>query len=572
MIGFRIYFTNTYKSLVVFGLCWSLDFGSLPAAGNETFFPVFQDATQKANLKFHYESGALEKDYIIETNGSGVALFDFDGDGDLDIYLINASHLDLKPDQPKPSHAFYRNDGNWKFTDITKEAGLGSTEWGVGCAAADYDNDGDLDLYVTNWGPNHLYRNNGDGTFTDVAAEAGVQSDNWGAGCAFGDIDLDGDLDLYETRYVDFDTVKVPKRGERASCSLGGAIPVHCGPKGLIPLPDRLFRNNGDGTFTDISETSGINLVENAYGLGVLFLDYNLDGLPDLYVVNDQFRNFLFENKGDGTFEEMGLFAGLSYNGMGEIQSGMGVVCSDFDGDLLEDIVVANYAQDYKTFYKNQGNGFYADMTKEANLYFDTFHYLAWGLLSLDVEFDGDIDLFISNGHVLPQIDQTDAKIGFKQTNQLFLNNGKGHFTDVSCRAGELCLQKRSARGCAFGDLDDDGDQDIVVSNMDEEPTLYENMGGSGNHWIGVQLVGTSCNRDAFGSWVKLKYDGIETIHYHRGAFGYASQSEMTLRFGLGQSTKVDSIEVTWPDGGFETFMADRVDTIHRLVQGEGKR
>ncbi len=558
-----IYF---YTFIVLF----VVQFHTLSSA-QDVFIPQFADAADKANLPFRYESGTKEKDWIIEVNGSGVALFDYDNDGDLDIYMINASYLDLKPDDRHPTDKFFRNEGNWEFTDVTEEAGLGSTEWGVGSSVADYDNDGDLDLYVTNWGPNLLYRNNGDGTFTEVGKQAGVNSDNWGSGCAFGDYDLDGDLDLYVARYLDFDHKKIPKRGERASCTLGGEIDIHCGPKGLTSIPDVFYRNNGDGTFTDISEECGIRSVENAFGLGVFFWDYDLDGLPDIYVTNDVTPNYLFRNNADGTFEEFGMFAGLSYSGMGEVQSGMGVDCGDLNGDGTEDIVVMNYAQDYNTFYKNEGDGFFTDASKEANLYFDSIHHLSWSILFIDVDYDSDLDLFIANGHVIPQVDQTDAKIGYKQKNQLFLNDGQGNFKDVSEQCGEVFQLKLSSRGCAYGDLDGDGDQDIVVSNMDDKPAIYENLGVSKNHWIGVDLVGTTSNRTALGSWVTVKTPDKEVKHYHRGSFGYASQSELTMRFGLGKSTEVESIIVKWPHGEVETFEVAGIDQVHKIVEGQGK-
>ncbi len=555
--------------MILFSLLISLINTALSA--EDMYIPHFIDASSKANLKFRYDSGVKDKDYIIEVNGSGVALFDYDNDGDLDIYMVNASYLDLKPEDEHPTDRFYRNDGDWKFTDITQAAGLGSIGWGIGCSAADFDNDGDLDLYVTNWGSNHFYQNNGDGTFTDIAQKAGVQSENWAAGCAFGDFDLDGDLDLYVTRYLDFSLEIVPKRGERASCTIGGEIPVHCGPKGLIPISDLLYRNNGDGTFTDISKESGILQVENAYGLGVFFMDYDIDGNPDIYVTNDQFPNFLFRNNGDGTFEEIGIVAGVSYSGMGDVQSGMGVDCGDLTGDGKEDIVVMNYAQDYNTFYKNEGDGFFSDATKEANLYFDSFHKLSWSILFLDVEFDGDLDMFIANGHVIPQVDQTDAKEGYKQTNQLFLNDGQAHFKHVSKEAGDVFQTKLSSRGCAFGDLDGDGDQDIVVCNMDDIPTIYENQNDSGNHWIGIDLVGTASNRTALGSWVTVKTKDKQIKKYHRGSFGYASQSELTLRFGLAKASHIESITVLWPTGISENYSIEGVDKVVKIIEGQGK-
>lgn len=530
-------------------------------------YPQFTDATKKAGFDFQHLSGNPEKDYIIDVNGAGVALFDYDNDGDLDVYFVNGSVRNLPDDTPPPRDQFYRNDGDWKFTNVTDEAGLGSTEWGCGCAVADFDNDGDLDLYVTNWGPNKLYVNNGDGTFTENAANAGVNFEQWSAGCAFGDFDVDGDLDLYVTNYIDFDTAKIPARGERASCVLAGEIPVHCGPKGLPALHDIFYRNNGDGTFTDISEESGITMVEKAFGLGVVFMDYNMDGLPDMYVANDQYPNYMFENKGDGTFEEVGLLLGVSFNAMGESQSGMGVDAGDLNGDGLDDIMVLNYANDYNTIYRNDGDGFFTDSTKEANVYFPSFHHLGWGLVFLDAEYDGDLDLFLTNGHVLPQVDQTSAKLGYNQLNQLYLNNGNGMFEEVSEHAGNGFLVKESSRGCAYGDLDGDGDQDLIVSNMDTAPTVYENQSNLGNHWLGIQLEGTHGNRDGFGAWVTINTANKTYKKYHRGAFGYASQSELTLRFGLGAETEVKEVIVDWLGSGQESYAVELVNTVIRLKQ-----
>ncbi len=541
-------------------------------SAEDLFIPQFEDAAAKASLNFIHNAGHPEKDYILEVNGAGTALFDYDNDGDLDIYLVNGSWLQLPEGKEPPFDKLFRNDGNWKFTDVTHEAGLGCTEWGCAAGVADYDNDGDLDLYVTNWGPNYFYRNNGNGTFTEIAEQAGVKQTLWGGSCVFGDYDLDGYLDLYVTNYLDFDPEVIPKRGGSDGVLLAGEIPVHAGPGGLTPVPDTLYHNNGDGTFTNVSESSGILEVEPAFGLGVLFIDMDLDGWPDIYVTNDRFCNYLFHNQGDGTFLESGLLFGVSYSETGMAQSGMGVDCADLSGDNLEDIVVLNYAQDYNTLYRNEGDGFFSDVTKEANLYFDSFDQLSWALVVLDVDFDGDQDIFVANGHVMPQVDQTNPKQGYKQTNQLLLNNGQGKFKDVSSQAGEVFKVKYSSRGCAYGDLDEDGDQDMVVNNMDAPPTIYENLGGSGNHWVGIKLIGTQCNRDAIGSWITVKTANKEYKRFVRGGgVGYASHSEMTVRFGLGKTAMIDELIVQWPGGGVESFMIDEVDKIYILTQGEGE-
>ena len=538
---------------------------------SDRFIPQFADASPKAALSFCHNGGSLEKDYILEANGAGTALFDYDNDGDLDIYLVNGSWLELPPGREQPIDKLFRNDGNWKFTDVTREAGLGGPAWGCGCGVADIDNDGDLDLYVTNWGQNQLYLNNGDGTFTEAAKRAGVDEPMWGGGCAFGDYDLDGYVDLYVANYLDFDPKVIPKRGDRGGVLLDGRIPVHCGPGGLTAVPDTLYHNNGDGTFTDVSERSGIRKVRPAYGLGVIFIHVRLDRLPDIYVANDRLPNFLFHNNSHGTFEEIAPEVGVSHSGSGVVQYGMGVDAGDLTGDNLEDIIVCNYNQDYNTLYQNDGDGYFSDISREANLYFTTFDGVSWGVVLFDADYDGDLDIFFSNGDVWPQRDQTNAKKGYRQTNQLFLNDGTGVFEDVSEKAGDVFKVKLSSRGCACGDLDGDGDQDIVVNNLDEPPTVYENLGGSGNHWLGVRLVGAKCNRDAIGSWVTIKTAESEISRYLRSGRGFASHSEMTLRFGLGKATAVEKVTVQWPDGHAESFCADTVDRVLTLTQGDGK-
>ncbi len=541
---------------------------STNANAQDVFIPEFANASAKARLTFTHNAGSLEKDYIIEANGSGVALFDYDNDEDLDIYLVNGSWLELPPGKEQPVDKLFRNDGDWKFTDVTKQAGLGSPRWGCACGVADVDNDGDRDLYVANWGPNQLYINNGDGTFTEVGKEAGVDNDCWAGSCAFGDYDGDGYVDLYVSNYLEFDVETIPKRGDPGGTVTEGDIPVHCGPGGLTPTPDILYHNNGDGTFTDVSEKSGIRNVRTAYGLGVLFIDGDRDDLPDIYVANDYLSNFLFKNKGDGTFEDIAVEAGVSYDGMGRPQHGMGVDAGDLTGDNQEDILVLNYDKEPCTLYENEGDGFFIDISKEAGLYFDTYDRVSWGCVLLDAEYDGDLDIFIANGHVWPQIDQTNYTLSYRQQNQLFLNNGTGRFRNVTDDAGDVFEIKSCSRGCAYGDLDNDGDLDVIVNELDAPPTIYENLGGSGNHWLGVNLTGTSCNRDAIGSWVTVRTSEKEISRYLRSGCGYASHSEMVLRFGLGKCPEVKGITVRWPDGTEEQFACPGIDRIVHLVQG----
>ncbi len=544
---------------------------SIVGHADDVFIPQFADASEKAGLAFTHNAGTPEKDYIIEANGSGVALFDYDNDEDLDIYLVNGSWLELPPGKEQPIDRLFRNDGNWKFTDVTKEAGLGSPHWGCACGVADIDNDGDRDLYVANWGPNQLYLNNGDGTFTEIGKQAGVDNESWAGSCAFGDYDGDGYVDLYVSNYLDFDVNTVPKRGAPGGTVTAGNIPVHCGPGGLPPTPDILYRNDGDGTFTDVSEESGIRNVRTAYGLGVLFLDADLDGLQDIYVANDYLSNFLFRNKGDGRFEDIAVEAGVSYDEMGRPQHGMGVDAGDLTGDNLEDIFVLNYDKEHCTLYQNEGDTFFIDVSKEAGLYFDTYDRVSWGVVLFDTEYDGDLDIFISNGHVWPQIDQTNYVLSYRQKNQLFLNNGTGRFRNVTDEAGGVFATKRCSRGCAYGDLDGDGDLDVIVNELDERPTIYENLGGFENHWLGVRLTGTTCNRDALGSLVTVKTPKKRISRYLRSGCGYASHSEMILRFGLGQSTEVDQLTVRWPDGTEETFTCPGIDRILDLPQGQSR-
>ena len=528
---------------------------------------TFVDRTADAGIDFVHVCGGAEKDYILEVNGGGVALFDFDGDGDLDVFLVNGSRFD-QPAEGAPSDALYRNDGAWRFTDVTAAAGLRESAWGCGVAVADVENDGDLDLFVTNYGPDELWLNDGDGTFTAAGRDAGVDHPGWGASAAFLDYDRDGLVDLFIVNYLEFRRELAVARGPN-SCDYKGQK-ILCGPVGLPPEYPVLLRNAGDGKFHDVSAESGVHDVEPGYGLGVVAGDYDADGWPDVYVAADTTPNWLFHNLGDGAFEEVGMRAGVALNDAAVAQAGMGVDFAYLAGTAREDLFVVNYEDDSNTFYRNQGDGFFSEVTTEIGLGAPTFKNLGWGTFFADLDLDGDLDLFIAQGHVVPQAEAIASSPGYKQTNTLFLNDGKGHFEDVSASAGPGLAVKKSSRGAAAGDLDGDGDLDIVVNDIDDRPTFLECAGAPRNHWLALRLAGRTSNRAAIGAVVRLRAGDLEGARRIRSASSYASHCELAARFGLGARTTVDSLEVTWPDGKTERFACPGVDRVLVLVEGSG--
>ncbi len=531
----------------------------------------FVDIAAGAGLDefFCYSGGTERKEYILETTGAGCAFLDYDNDRDLDIFLMTASRSEGFEEGAEPSNRLYRNEGNGRFSDVTRQAGLVRSGWGQGLCAGDYDNDGWIDLYLTYYGHNVLYRNTGDGSFVDVTRKAGLYTNHrlWGVGCSFLDYDRDSDLDLFVSNYIDFDLESAPRPGENSNCLWKG-IPVMCGPRGLKGLPANLYRNDGAGTFTDVSEQAGISAPGERYGLGVLVADFDNDGWPDIYVACDSTPSLLFHNNRDGSFSEMGLLAGVAYSGDGKEQAGMGVDAGDYDNDGDLDIVKTNFSDDKSSLYKNHGDGTFSDATSEAGLGVN-LAYLGWGVGFLDYDHDGFDDIFIANGHVYPEIDGHGFRSRYRQRKVLYRNTGRSTFVDVTASSGADLLQPQTSRGIALGDFDNDGTLEILVNNENGRPSLYKNLGPHGN-WIVFLAIGSRSNRSAIGTRVSVVVDGgrrqIKEVH---SGGTYASQSDLRLHFGLGSASKTD-VEVRWPDGSVEKFAGVAANQFLTITEGVG--
>jgi hypothetical protein len=524
------------------------------------------DSTDRAGFEVVTTSGGAEKNHILESTGNGVLLLDYDSDGFLDVYFVNAHRL-LPGRKSEPhSNALYRNRGDGTFEDVTHDAGVGSDAFGSGGAASDIDNDGLTDIFVTNWGPDVLFRNRGDGTFEDVTARAGVGDPRWGIGATFLDADADGDADLFVANYIETSWEEV--WNARRIGLWRGKVDVLDGPRGLKGSPNAFYRNNGDGTFEEATEEAGLTAAGDFYSMGVVSFDYDNDGDVDIYVANDSTPNALYRNKGDGTFEDVAALAGCAYNADGAVQGSMGVDFGDYDGDGLFDIIVTNFAHDYYTLYRNLGEGLFVDHSFVSGVAVPTFAPLGWGTHFLDADRDSDLDLFFSNGHIYPQVEEDPAlHETFKQRNLLLLNEG-GRFDDVTAAAGAGLAVVESSRGSALGDLDDDGDLDIVVSNQDARPTYLENRTVDAGHWVEVELIDTRGTRQALGARLEVTAGGKRQIRQVSAGGSYASSNDPRLHVGLGSSARVDELVVTWLDGTREVHSNLPADRLYRIRRG----
>lgn len=532
---------------------------SAPAPSNAKLAspePYFVDVAAQAGLKTVLYCGGSDKDHILESVGTGCAFIDYDSDGWLDIYLVNAWALDEQPSQVriKGRNALYRNRGDGTFEDVTERAHVADESWGCGVCAGDYDNDGRVDLYVTNFGPNRLYRNLGDGTFEQVAEKAGVADPGWGAGAAFFDADGDGDLDLYVANYIDATLEEV--LAARRTSTWRQKVKVLAGPFGFRGGRDKFFRNNGDATFRDATEEAGLTDIAESYGLGVLASDLDLDGDIDLFVANDSNPNFLYENNGDGTFKEIGAWSGAGLNGNGVAQANMGVDSADFDGDGRPDIFVTTFAQDSATLFHNEGALLFQDISNTIGLKAPTYQNLKWGCALFDYDHDADVDLVIANGHIYPQVDQEpELRESYRQTMSLLRNDEGRHVTDVSARAGPGFQVAASARGLAVGDYDNDGDLDLLVTAIDAPPLLLRNESTGAGHWVKLRLLNRH-GSPALGARAILTTGNKRQMRELRSGSSHQSQNALELHAGLGPATKLDLLEIRWP-GGKKTEMRD---------------
>lgn len=539
-------------------------------------FPVsFVDVAERAGLTAPMIYGGIdEKKYIIETNGCGVAFIDYDNDGWTDIFLLNGTRLEKSPAGKEPTSKLYHNNRDGSFTDVTAKSGLGRTGWASAVTVGDYDNDGFDDLFTTYWGQNALYHNNGNGTFTDVTSRAGLatKGTRWGSGCAFVDYDRDGKLDLFVANYLKFDLATAPEPGKGPNCLWKG-VPVNCGPKGLPTDTNLLYHNNGDGTFADVSESSGISKVRERYAMTAVVTDFNDDGWPDIYVACDSTASILYKNNQDGTFADVAVETGAAYNEDGQAQAGMGVTVGDYNGDGLVDIFKTHFADDLPILYKNTGRAFFEDSSREAG--FDHTRYVQWGTGMADFDNDGWPDLLTVTGNVYPEVEKHFKEYPHKSIRLVYRNVGNGRFKDVTAQCGMGVLTPHSSRGCAFGDFDNDGDVDVLVMNMNEPPSLLRNEyidsgRGVGKNWLKLKLIGAKSNRSAIGARVRLKTGAHLQAQEISSQSSYYSHNDERLHFGLGSSKKADQIEIRWPSGETETIKDLAANQIVIIKEGSG--
>ena len=535
---------------------------------------VFEDIAEKSGLaRWHHTMGTPQKQFILETVGSGVGLLDYDKDGWLDIYMVNGSTYEAQAGKASAPHAaLFHNNHDGTFTDVTVKAGVTNERWGFGVTVADYDNDGWPDMYISNYGKNRLYHNNHDGTFTDVAEKAGVALGNWSTGATWGDYDGDGKLDLFVPGYVHYDIEEPPAQGSKSVsysfCQFRG-VKVMCGPRGLKGEPDHLFHNNGNGTFSDVSVTAGVSDSRSAYyGLASLFVDVNNDGRVDLLVADDSTPNYLYLNKGDGTFEDASFASGYALNESGRETASMGIAAGDLTHDGKVDLYNTTFSDDYKPLYRNDGDANFTDVSYQMGIAEPTIPFLGWGTAFFDYDNDGWLDLLESNGHVYPEVDKVPWGTSWQQRPLLF-HNVAGKLELVPAVEGTSLAKIGVGRGLAFGDLFNNGKIDAVINNMDGTPSFLHNVSPDKNHWVELKLVGGAKSpRDAVGATVYVKANGFRQRSDVLSGGSFASSPDQRLHFGLGASTAIDEIEVHWPSGAVEKVKVPGSDAIYTVIEG----
>ncbi|PYV67962.1 MAG: RNA-binding protein [Acidobacteria bacterium] len=539
-----------------------------PAPSGKPFDAHFVDVAVAAGLTSPVIYGRADsKDYILEATGCGCAFIDYDNDGWIDVFLLSGTKIEGAP--PEATNRLYKNNRDGTFTDVTERAGLRYAGWAAGVCVGDYNNDGFEDLFCTYFGQNKLYRNNGDGTFTDVTKDAGLLNENprWGAGCTFVDYNRDGHLDLFVSNYLQFDLKHVPKPGANSNCNWKG-VPVECGPRGLPPAYHSLYRNNGDGTFTDVSREAGISELRESYGMTAVAADFNEDGWPDIYVACDSTPSLLLMNSGKATFSEEGVLRGVALSEDGMEQAGMGVGIGDYDLDGHLDIFKTHFAEDTNGLYHNDGKGNFEDLTRSAKIGVET-RYICWGAGMIDLDNDGLPDLFMTTGNVYPQIEKTLPQYANKGPRVVFRNLGNGTFEELIEEAGPGIAAAHCSRGCAFGDFDNDGDVDILIVNLSEPPSLLRNDMRGNHHWLKVKLIGTKSNRSAIGARVVVHYGTKKQAQEVLSQSSFYSSNDPRLHFGLGTETSAD-VEIRWPSGLQEKLRGISADQLLVVKEGAG--
>jgi hypothetical protein len=530
--------------------------------------PALEDITAKSGVNFSHTS-SQDKRYIFESMSGGVIIMDYDRDGWADIYFTNAPTVQMALDSKTALGALYHNNHDGTFTDVTQKAGLTKPCLAMGGAVGDYDNDGWPDLYITCLGGNVLYHNNGDGTFTDVTAKAGVADGRWSAGASFGDYDGDGFVDLMVANYVDFHLHDLPQFGSAPYCKYRG-VDVQCGPRGLKGAGDALFHNNGDGTFTDVSKSAGVNDPEGYYGLGAIWADFNGTGRPDIYITNDSTPKFLYKNLGTGKFEEIGFESGTALSNSGAEQASMGIAIGDYNHTGRPSLHVTNFENENDDLYRNEGDWNFTEQSFASGLAVAALPWVKWGTAFVDLDNDGWLDLITVTGHVYPQTDQMPNDPGYRQPRILSLNQKDGTFCDASDQAGPALQEKRVSRGLAVADLFNDGNMDLVINNLDGSPMILRNHGVPGRHWVSFELAGAKSNRLALNARIKIIAGGItQTDEVHSGG-SYLSQNDLRVHFGLGSAPKIDSVEIRWPSGAVDHIGSLAADRFYSVQEGNG--